>query len=88
MKRNHSRPHRSKNFDKKLSEKLQMETDLTFQRVMNLIRQQKAVRKQQELVEENRNSVDTIKIKIKQNTVRNNRITFFYQTNKKAEEAR
>ena len=35
-------------WDKKLSEKLQLEADLTLEKAMNLVRQRETVRKQQE----------------------------------------
>ena len=51
--------------NKSLSEKLQLEAELTLEKAMNLVRQRETVRKQQEFLKMEGKSVDSVKTRMK-----------------------
>ncbi len=68
--------------DKSLSEKLQLEAELTLEKAMNLVRQRETVRKQQEFLKTEGKSVDSVKTTMKRHATAITKVKTFDRSKK------
>jgi hypothetical protein len=72
--------------DKMLSEKLQLEAELTLEKAMNLVRQRETVRKQQEFLKTEGKAVDSVSTRMKRHATVNTKMKVFDRSKKDADE--